>query len=82
MALGEGSHPPAVTAEPLDTPRRGHGPLRAVLFVSALPPAEVKGSKMSTRTPLPTVNERDTENVSSRVDFPGRGRPPSGPLGD
>ena len=33
---------------------------------------------MSTRTPLPTVNERDTENVSNLGDCPGPGlRAPS-----
>lgn len=60
----------------------------AVLF-SPWRCAESKRNKMSTRTPLPTVNERDTENVSglrcrvadpqggsrgTQPDAPGRGQ--------
>lgn len=58
----------AAPAEPPGARRRGRGPPRAALFVSASRRAEVKGSKMSTRTPLPTVNERDTENHTSHGD--------------
>lgn len=78
-ALGENeprgprAHGPGQAGD-LDSGRGGQGPEArdrcspaaqnwAVLF-SPWRCAESKRSKMSTRTPLPTVNERDTENVS------------------
>lgn len=79
-ALGENeprgprAHGPGQAGD-LDSGRGGQGPEArgrcspaaqswAVLF-SPWRCAESKRSKMSTRTPLPTVNERDTENVSA-----------------
>lgn len=78
-ALGENeprgprAHGPGQAGD-LDSGRGGPGPKArgrcssaaqswAVLF-SPWRCAESKRNKMSTRTPLPTVNERDTENVS------------------